>query len=172
MIIKQKNKQIHNCRLIDVFINAEENGFQLRGLPLSQIQQDITKFNYLDDTVLSLIKCSDDPKLAKAQELLRDFSVGNIYPLVWMTPTRLDLKPLIEMFGNHFFQVKKRVRLACSFFHKNMILHDGASGDRVPVPPERLKQHGGYYEEYLIYTKKRDIEHLQAVNDFVHDLRK
>lgn len=156
--------------LIESWIAAEESGFTLRGLPLSQIHQDITKYNYLDDNIISLIRCSDDPKLVKAQDLLRQFINGNIYRLVWMSPSRFNIDVLNEKFGPYFFQVHKKVPLACAFLNKNMILHD-ETGERTAVPPEKLTRRGAYYEEFLVFTRVTTLEHLTAVNDFIHDMK-
>lgn len=156
--------------IIDALGLAEEAGFTVKGVTPSALHKDLEKYVCLSDTVTSLVSTSDDPKLQEAQKILQRLNSGDIYKLVWMSPTPFNVNALTEKFGPHFFQVQKRIPLSSVFMTKQIIFHD-AEGNRVAPPVDKLPKRCAYYEEYLIFSKNGSTEHLDAVSEFILNMK-
>lgn len=156
--------------IIDSLSLAEEAGFTVKGVPPSLLHKDLEKYVFLTDTVTSLVFTSDDPKLLEAQNILRRLNSGDLYKLIWMSPSPFNVDALTQKFGPHFFQVQKRIPLSSVFMTKNIIFHD-EHGNRVPPPVGKLPKRCAYYEDYLIFSKNGSTELLDAVSEFIFNMK-
>lgn len=156
--------------LIDALSLAEDAGFTIKGVPPSLLHRDPEKYLHLTDTVTALVTTSDDPKLEEAQKILHRLNTGDIYKLVWMSPTPFNINALNEKFGPHFFQVQKRIPLSSVFMTKNIMFHD-EEGSRVTPPVDKLPKRCAYYEEYLIFSKNTSTVHMDAVSEFIFNMK-
>lgn len=156
--------------IIDALALAEEAGFTIKGEAPSLLHNYPEKYKFLTDTITSLVSTSEDPNLLEAQKILQRLNSGDFYKLVWMSPTPFNMNALTEKFGPHFFEVQKRIPLASAFMMNNIVFHD-QDGNRVTPPVEKLPKRGAYYEEYLIFTKSESSEQLDAVSEFIFNMR-
>lgn len=155
---------------MDSLTLAEEAGFLLKGKRISELHKDMNTYFYLDDSILCQVNASDDPKLHEAQEIIRRINCADFYKLIWTSPAPFNVNALNEKFGEHFFQIQKRIPLTSVFMTKNIIFHD-KEGNRVLTPIDKLPKRGAYFEDYLIFSKISEPEHLNVVSEFIHNMK-
>uniref|UniRef100_A0A336KJM9 CSON012397 protein n=1 Tax=Culicoides sonorensis TaxID=179676 RepID=A0A336KJM9_CULSO len=156
--------------IMDALVLAEEAGFKIKGVAPSEMHRDLEKFLYLTDSIVNQVYASDDPKLKEAQAILRRLNTGDLYKLVWMSPTIFNIDALTQKFGPHFFQISKKIPLSSVFMAQKIIFHND-DGNAVPPPIEKLPKQPHHYIEYLIFSKNSSIEHLNAVSEFILDMK-
>ncbi|XP_058464233.1 deoxynucleoside triphosphate triphosphohydrolase SAMHD1 [Malaya genurostris] len=161
--------------LIDAFRLAEESGFRLKGDKISQVHRSPEIFLYLDDSIISLIENSDNPKLKEAQHLLVRLRRRQVYTRIHVSNETCDIEHLNERFGEDlFFQVHKRIPYASEMAPRDVPLYDerGQLIDNQPVVASimnSLSNHG-FYEQYIVYCKTTSKDIINSARQYLQRL--
>lgn len=161
--------------LIDALTQAEENGFLLKGTKISEAHASPLVYQYLDDSVITLIETNESTKLQEVQQMLGRIRCRQLYSRVHVSSKPCDIDELNMRFGtDEFFQIRKRIPYGSEMAPKNVPLFDERDEilkDNSGVVEEVLSAipDKGYFEEYLVYCKSTDQDVISGAREFLEN---
>lgn len=161
--------------LIDALTQAEENGFMLKGTKISEAHASPLVYQYLDDSVITLIETNESTKLQEVQQMLGRIRCRQLYSRVYVSSKPCDIDELNKRFGtDEFFQIRKRIPYGSEMAPKNVPLFDERDEllkDNSGVVEEVLSAipDKGYFEQYLVYCKSTDQDVISGAREFLEN---
>lgn len=161
--------------LIDALTQAEENDFLLKGTKISEAHASPLVYQYLDDSVITLIETNESTKLQEVQQMLGRIRCRQLYSRVYVSSKPCDIDELNKRFGtDEFFQIRKRIPYGSEMAPKNVPLFDERDEllkDNSGVVEEVLSAipDKGYFEQYLVYCKSTDQDVISGAREFLEN---
>lgn len=160
--------------LIDALTQAEESGFRLKGTKISEAHQFPLVYQYLDDSVISLIETNESTKLQEVQQTLGRIRCRQLYSRVHESGKPCDIDELNKRFRTDaFFQMRKRIPYGSEMAPKNVPLYD-ERGDLVEnstVIDEVLGAiaEKGHFEQYLVFCKSTEQDVIDSAREYLEN---
>lgn len=142
-------------QLKDICWLADTSGFKIADMSLTEIQESCEKYCQLDDSVLELIRCDSNPKMKKAQELIKNLDKGRFYEIIYETKDTKDAADVLDMLteacGDVFCTVEKFIPSAN--VPSNIPLYDD-DGNNV----QKTSNHRLDYKSTIIFCRSFDSD--------------
>lgn len=161
--------------LIDALTQAEDNGFLLKGTKISEAHQSPLVYQYLDDSVITLIETNESTKLQEVQQMLGRIRCRQLYSRVHASSEPCDIDQLNNRFGtDEFFQLHKRIPYGSEMAPKNVPLFDECGElleDNSSVVEKVLNTipEKGHFEQYLVYCKSTELGVISSAREYLEN---
>lgn len=161
--------------LIEALTQAEENGFRIKGTKISEAHQSPLVYQYLDDSVISLIETNESAKLQQVQQTLGRIHCRQLYSLIHASSEPYDIDELNKRFGtDEFFQVRKRIPYGSEMVPRNVPLFDERGElvvDNATVVEDVLSTipEKGHFEQFLVYCKSTKQDVISGAREYLEN---
>lgn len=151
----------------DVCVKADAGGVTIDGLPLTEVQRDLSAYLKLDDSVIDLIRASpiDNQQVRDAQDIIGELDGERLYTLVWESTDspKVLMDALTKKFGPIFRDVHKVIPYA--EVPPNVPLYNDAGQAVMMTSNLRLS-----FRSTMIFCVKHDSELVRNVKNFIDSL--